>query len=415
MQYINKLFYNLGDISNREAKLKERLNYDSVIFPRLQIKPISQSKIYELYYIPTMKTIDLISNISKSDIILMRLYDNLPNMAQKSFLVDILSSELHNTNLLEGVRSNKGEIVFTAKKALNPKLESQEFLRFFNAINSYIELKAGNLTRPKNAEDIRKIYDEITIDGVEKGNLPDGKLFRKKAAYIYTSKLEEVHCGITLLSETEEYIILEINKLLNFLNRDAKCNELIKNAIFHYYFGYIHPFYDGNGRTVRFISSIYIKEDYSWLTALSLSQGSNDNRSLYLKAFDSTNQVSMQGELNFFVDSFLKILNNGQNILKDNLQTKVILLDEALNKIGNDSNIKEDRDLTNIMKAAVELHLFGPHNDYIDVELLKNENILRYTDQTIRKKLNKLFELQLLNKISKNPVRCILNPDYLEQ
>lgn len=415
MQYMNKLFYNLGDISNREAKLKERLNYDSAIFPGLQIKPINQSKTYELYYIPTMETIDLISKISKDDIILTQLYDNLPDMAQKRFLVDILSSELHNTNLLEGVRSSKEELVFTAKKALEPKLEGREFLKFFNAINLYIELKTGNLTKPKNAGDIRKIYDEITVDGVEKENLPDGELFRKKAAYIYTSKLKEVHRGITSSSDTEEYIIFKINKLLDFLNDEAKCSELIKNAIFHYYFGYIHPFYDGNGRTARFISSIYIKENYSWLTALSLSQGSNDSKSLYLKAFDSTNQISMQGELNFFVDSFLKVLNNGQNILKDNLQTKVILLDEALDKIENDSNIKGDRDLTDIMKTAVELHLFGPHNDYIDVKLLKDENILRYTDQTIRRKLNRLFELQLLNKISKNPIRYILNPDYLEQ
>lgn len=126
--------------------------------------------------------------------------------------------------------------------------------------------------------------------------------------------MKEIHRGITSASGTEEYIIFIMNKLLNFLNNDTKCNELVKNAIFHYYFGYIHPFYDGNGRTARFISSIYLKENYSWLTALSLSQGSNDNKSLYLKAFDSTNQVSMQGELNFFVDSFLEVLNNGQNI-----------------------------------------------------------------------------------------------------
>lgn len=265
------------------------------------------------------------------------------------------------------------------------------------------------------AEDIRKIYDEITVDGVEKENLLDGKLFRKKVSYVYTSRLEEVHRGITSSSGTEEYIILKINKLLNFLNNDTECNELIKNAIFHYYFGYIHPFYDGNGRTARFISSIYIKENYSWLTALSLSQGSNDNRSLYLKAFHSTNQIPMQGELNFFVDSFLEILNNGQNILKDNLQTKIILLEEALNKIKSDPNIKEDKDLIGIMEATAELYLFGPCNDYIDIELLKNEGILKYTGQTIRKKLNKLFELKLLNKISKNPVRYTLNSDYLEQ
>ncbi|WP_077369924.1 Fic family protein [Anaerosalibacter sp. Marseille-P3206] len=414
MQYMNKLFYNLGSITNREAKLKERLKYDSIVLPGLQIKPINQSKIYDLYYIPTMKTIDLISSISKDDIILMQLYDNLPKLAQRNFLIDMLSSELHSTNLLEGVRSSKEEIVFTAKEVLEPKEENKENFRFFNVIKSYRELQIGNLKRPKGIKDIRKIYDEITVDGVEEENLPDGKYFRSEATYVYTSGLKEIHRGITSASGTEEYIIFIMNKLLYFLNSDTKCNELVKNAIFHYYFGYIHPFYDGNGRTARFISSIYLKENYSWLTALSLSQGSNDNRSLYLKAFDSTNQVSMQGELNFFVDSFLEVLNNGQNILKENLQNKTILLEESFNKIENDSNIKEDRDLIDIMKVAIEMYLFGPHNDYIDVELLQKQENLNYTNQTIRKKLNRLYENKLLNKISKNPVRYTLNPDYLE-
>ena len=71
MQYMNKTFYNLKSASNREDKLKERLNYDSVILPGLEVKPLNQNKTYNLFYIPTMKTIDLISNISKDDVILI--------------------------------------------------------------------------------------------------------------------------------------------------------------------------------------------------------------------------------------------------------------------------------------------------------------------------------------------------------
>ena len=415
MQYMNKIFYNLKSPSNREDKLKERLNYDSIILPKLEVKPLNQNKVYNLFYIPTMKTIDLISNISKDDVILMQLYNNLPKVAQDKFVIDMLTSELHSTNLLEGVRSSKEELVFTAKEVLEKKSDTREDLRLFNVINSYIQLQSGNLSRPKDIKDIRKIYDEITVDGVKEEDLPDGRFFRKEEAYVYTSSIEEIHRGITSGSGTEEYIIVVMNNLLNFLNNDFKCNELVKNAIFHYYFGYIHPFYDGNGRTARFISSIYLKEDYSWLTALSLSQGSNDNRSLYLKAFNSTNQVSMQGELNLFVDSFLEVLNNGQNILKDNLQTKTILLERAIDKIESDYHLKEDNDSIEIMKIAIELHLFGLFDDYIDIELLKKQNIFKYTNQTIRKKLNKLYEIKLLDKISKNPVRYILNPNYLER
>ena len=37
----------------------------------------------------------------------------------------MLSSELHSTNLLEGVRSNKEELVFTAKEVLEPKEDNE--------------------------------------------------------------------------------------------------------------------------------------------------------------------------------------------------------------------------------------------------------------------------------------------------
>lgn len=413
MDYMNKLYYNLRGQTAREKKLDERLAYDTSIFPGLKIKPINQSKVYDLYYIPSMKTIELISTISKDDIILLQLYDRLPSLAQDKFIVDMLSSELHSTNLLEGVRSSKDEIVSTAKEVLEKKSKNKTNLRFFNVINSYAELKLGSLSKPKDAKDIRRIYDEITVDGVEKENLPDGEIFRKKDSYIYRAN-QEIHRGVSSISGTEEYIKLKIDELLRFINEDKNCNNLIKNAIFHYFFGYIHPFYDGNGRTGRFISSIYLKEDYSWLTALSLSQGSNDSRQDYLKAFHSTNQVSMQGELNFFVDSFLEILNNGQNILRVNLQDKLNLLELAQEKIAEDPNIKDDQDLKDIMEVAIELQLFGSANDFVDINLLREEGVLSYTDQTIRRKLDDLYKMNLLEKISKNPLRYKLNRDYLE-
>ncbi len=409
MQYMNKIFYNLKGNEERNKKLEERLNYDSIILPDLKIKPINQPKTFNLYYIPTMKTIDLINSISKDDIILMDLYNKLPSAAKRTFLIDMISSELQSTNEIEGVKSSKEELVSTTKEVLKKENYSNK-LRFSNIINSYVQLQMDRLQSPKDFNDIRKIYDEITIDGVEKKDLPDGKYFRKDLVYI-CKQGEEIHRGISKGEDTENYIIITLEKLLEFLNIDKKCNSLIKNAIFHYYFGYIHPFYDGNGRTNRFISSIYLKQDYSWLTALSLSQGSNEYRSLYLKAFDKTNQVSMQGELNFFVDSFLEILNNGQNILKDNINNKMTLLELAYEKSMNDETINKDKTLLDITNIAIELSLFGL-NEYLDIELLKE--FINYSEQTLRVKLNKLVELGVLEKISKNPIRCILNKSYLE-
>ena len=37
---------------------------------------------------------------------------------------------------------------------------------------------------------------------------------------------------------------------------------LVRLGLFHYFFSYIHPFYDGNGRTDRFITSYFLKKNF---------------------------------------------------------------------------------------------------------------------------------------------------------
>ena len=91
--------------------------------------------------------------------------------------------------------------------------------------------------------------------------------------------------------------------LLNFLNIPSKITPIIKIAISHYYFGYIHPFYDGNGRTSRFINSLYLSKEYDELTAISLSSMIENNKTYY-DMFDKTNSVINKGELNYFINNF---------------------------------------------------------------------------------------------------------------
>lgn len=145
------------------------------------------------------------------------------------------------------------------------------------------------------------------------------------------------------------------------------------------------------------------------LTALSLAQGCNSERGLYLRAFDSSNQLSMQGEINYFVDSFLYLLHCGQEILRENLQGKIHLLEAALAKIQADTRLDEDLKL--IMSALSQVHLFGFH---ASMTVRDFEKITNYKEQTIRNKLNLLEEMGLIVKLSRNPFMVVINHSYLE-
>lgn len=412
MLYFHKLYYNINSLEKRKERANDRINYDSTIKTNLDIQPMDQPHKLELYYVPTNFTIELISKISRIDALLENLYNNLPDLAKRNFFIDMLSQELQSTNELEGVRSSKEEIVKTTRKILNidNKVQTNKD-RFQNVIKSYLELKDGNLKAPLDPQDYRKIYDEITSDGVSKSDSPDGMYFRKNMTYIYINN-KQIHRGVSDGDKTEEIVTKKINALLDFMNhKNIDLHKLIKIAISHYYFGYIHPFYDGNGRTGRFISSIFLKENYSWLTAMSLSQGTKENRSKYLKIFDKTNQLSSQGEINYFVDTFLSILLTGQENMLENLTDKNDLFTSIMVKINNDTNLINN-DEKKIMEIMAQEYHFDSSKEGIGVKDL--QEVFNYTDNTIREKLSKLYERDLIYKVKGRPVQYILSKNYLE-
>lgn len=416
MIYMNKLFYNLGSMEQRIEKVEERKNYDSTLQIGLKIKPEKQKNKYDLYYVPTLETMNIIRKINLEDKRIAELYEKLPDIAKESFYIDIVSSEIQNTNNIEGVESKREDIVYTAKKVVKNNINNKnDNLKFLSIVRSYTAIKNMNndsisdesVRKINEVKDIRKIYDSITAEGVAEENLPDGELFRKGVVYIQGKK-GTLHDGVSNADNSEPIIKELLSKLVDFINTQD-CN-LIKNAIFHYYFGYVHPFYDGNGRTARFISSLILQEEYSWLTACSLSQGVNKKRNLYLKAFESTNSLAMQGEMNFFVDSFLKLINIGQNEILENLDSKTILLEAAYDVIKSDERVVSDEKMFNIVYSAVQMYLFG-NNDYLEIKDI--EDLADCGNAKARKYANNLCEMNILKKISQKPIRLVLEPGYI--
>ena len=102
MIYMNKLFYNLSSMEQRLEKVEERKNYDSTLQIGLKIKPEKQKNKYDLYYVLTLETMNIIRKINLEDKRIAELYEKLPDIAKESFYIDIVSSEIQNTNNIEG-------------------------------------------------------------------------------------------------------------------------------------------------------------------------------------------------------------------------------------------------------------------------------------------------------------------------
>ena len=63
--------------------------------------------------------------------------------------------------------------------------------------------------------------------------------------------------------------------------------ELYAAALCHFLFGYIHPFFDGNGRTGRYLLALQLSRPLSQPTVLSLSRVIAENKATYYRAFDA--------------------------------------------------------------------------------------------------------------------------------
>lgn len=405
MDYLFKIYYK--DKSNYNEIYNSRLNFETTLKTNLVIKPYKTDEQYQLYYMYNNDTATYLDRIRNNDNILNNLKDSLPWIAKNAFLVDIISSELISSNDLEGVETNKEEIADTTRNILNRNKTHSK--RLSSMINSYILLISDNsLKVPQDFKDVRKIYGEITKNEIDESDEIDGKYFRKDIVYVQkkgTVSNEIIHKGIT----GEENIESSVLSLLNMLD-DKNTPMLLKVAIAHYYFGYIHPFYDGNGRVGRFISSLYIRQEYNYLTAMSLSRGCLLKNSDYYKAFRITNSNINKGEMNYFIDEFLSILLKGQEDIIDNLKDKLEKLNYSKERIEKDEKI--DTLLKKILMFMLSQSYYFDNNAGIDrntlIEYAENENPVK----RIKDELRELEVDGIIKVVKKRPLIYAVNDEY---
>ncbi len=326
---------------------------------------------------------------------------HLPNIAINSYIIKSLKDEIALTNEIEGVRSTRKEI----EDAID-SIKNDKSARFKGLVDKYFKLISNEIIPLNNCKDIRTIYDALVLPEIEKENLPDGILFRKEPVQVVSATQKEKHRGIM----PESKIIESLDLCLDFLKNDD-IDSLIKISAFHYLFGYIHPFYDGNGRTSRFISSYLIKNELDVLLALKLSYTVKNNINKYYKAFDVCNDRKNKGDITFFVVTFLELLSQAS----DDLYTKIADLNDQLNYYNNIINTLVNEKVLNDKQAKCifilcQNRLFD--DTYINMNTLTE--LLEKSDTTTRKILKSLESKNLLVKSrNKNQYLYSANLDSL--
>lgn len=268
------------------------------------------------FYINNNEITKLIEDILLLSKQLNKNLNDLEDVPLDYYMNKFLVDEILITNEIEGVYSTRKEISSVLKKVNQTDKKSQ--IRFYGMVLKYKTLFDDTEIPLNSIEDIRTIYNQIILPEItDKNDIPDGKYFRKNSVSVYSSTQEEEHQGVL----GEDNIIEHLNKLLKFKD-DENFPLLIRIAVIHYYMGYIHPFYDGNGRLSRFISSYLLKECIPSIACIRLSYAIRENKAKYYNAFKCCNDTFNQGDVTPFIITFLEIVKSAiENTLEQTTET----------------------------------------------------------------------------------------------
>lgn len=275
-----------------------------------------------------------------------------------------MPKEIKSNNAIEGIDASLSDI----NKELHRKMfnvDSDE-KRITNLYKGYRYILGR---RTINKERLKKLYGILSddlLDNYAKENM--GEYYRNKDVYILKgASLENYYLGIKP-EEIDKYM----NILFDFINNEEynenQIESFIKAHIIHFYFVYIHPYFDVNGRTSRTVAMWHLLNNDAY-PYLNFNRSISFLKSKYEKAIIKTRET---GLLNYFLDYMLKAE-------KLELEKEYVIKNIEKN-LGKKLTDEEYLMLENLLSVNSNLTLLDLINFYNDFNTKKKKNIILEED-----------------------------------
>ena len=290
----------------------------------------------------------------------------------------------HSSTSIEGNTLNeyqveklaKGEKVAAEDREI---LEVKNYLQTLKLVDKLHESK-----KPFGTKEVLNVH-KSAISGLIDEN--KAGVFRRGPVYIVNVS---VYGSEELVYTPPKFTKVKplIDELIEWMNKKDDIHPIIKAGIFHYQFVSIHPFTDGNGRSVRLLTLLYLYQaDYVFKKSLVLEDFYNNDRKRYYenlqtgKSFESRENADLTGWLEYFTEGFLFEVQRVKDLVlsSSNKSNKQIIL---------------NKDELKIVDFTVSIGRITS-DDAAD--------ILDIPKRTAQDKLKKLVNLKVLKKVGLGP------------
>ena len=285
-------------------------------------------------YIPpfniTNKMLDLVASIMEK---IGRLdnYNNLnkmPILRRNNKIRSIHSSLRIEANSLT---FNQVKDVINGKMVIGPQKEIQEVK---NAYNAYEMI---NKVDPYSIDDLKKIHGIMTYLTVEESGD-----FRKGDEGVMDGDI------CIFIAPKPEYVDKLMRQLFDFIKRNKDIiHPLILSSVFHYEFVFIHPFSDGNGRTVRLWQNILLTKWKPIFEYVPIETAIKKYQNDYYKAIANCNS---KGDSTEFIEFMLKMIDEVLDDLIKNANIEIKHINSYIAKLLDVMDYNIPMSIKEIMK-----------------------------------------------------------------
>ncbi len=228
----------------------------------------------------------------------------------------------HNSLSLEQVTA-----ILDGKRILGSPNEIREVQNAYEAYDLMLQLD------PSSVKDLLRAH-KLMMQGL----VPECGRFRSKGVGIFDGNV------LVHMAPPAEFVPEHIQNLFDWYKASA-LHPLIKSAVFHYEFEFIHPFADGNGRMGRMWHTLLLgkwKELFFWLPIEELIKSRQkeyyDALGLADRTADSSGFVELL--LQIIRDSLREIATHGRSTDHDgdqNTDQDKTPVEKLLDALGNDT------------------------------------------------------------------------------